>query len=262
MLADWKMLFISRPLVARAMRLPLAGLAAPVWFASASSADLKELPADSFLTPAESARAGAFKFGQPRENFTLGRLAGKLALAAAVGASRPLTPALSLSGGEGGELVRRLRAFEIGNGERGEPVVRAGDCKSPALAVSLSHVNGFGVAVAFPVGQQVGLDLELIDARRAETVRKGVPLSAEEETWLKATDLPEATALLLLWTAREALGKALSCGLACKWETLALRAIGPAGDGVFSGRFLHQPQFRCWGWVGPEAVMSLAFETA
>ncbi|KAF0174687.1 MAG: hypothetical protein FD161_3518 [Limisphaerales bacterium] len=294
MIPGWQTLSAPRPLAARAMRLPLAGLASPVWFASASSADLKELPGEMFLTSAESTRASAFKFGQPRENFTLGRLAGKLSLergrlrprelvadvgvrapmAATVGTSGPLTPALSLGGGEGEEFARRLRAFEIGNAERGEPVVRAGDlqspplassaaldggCKPPALAVSLSHVNGLGVAVAFPASERVGLDLELIDAKRAETVRKGVPLSAEEEAWLKETALPEAAALLLLWTARESLGKALGCGLACKWETLATRQIETTGNGVFSGRFLHQPQFVCMSWIGSEAVMSLAF---
>jgi phosphopantetheinyl transferase len=118
------------------------------------------------------------------------------------------------------------------------------------------------VAVAFPAGARVGLDLELIDARRAETVRKGVPLSEEEEGWLKATSLPEATALLLLWTARESLGKALGTGLACKWESLALRELERVGDGVYAGRFLHQPQFRCVSWIGAEAVMSLAFAEA
>ncbi len=280
MFPDWQTLFAPRPLTGRAVRLQLAGLTSPVWFASANAADLMELPVDSFLTTADSTRAGAFKFGQPRENFTLGRLAGKLALAAgaeaapALGASSPLTPALSPGGGEAEALAQRLRSFEIGNGERGEPVVRAGDlqsppslamgatdggCKSPALGVSLSHVNGLGVAVAFAAGERVGLDLELIDDRRAETVRKGVPLSAEEEAWLKVTSLPEATALLLLWTARESLGKALGCGLACKWESLALREIELTGDGVFSGRFLHQPQFHCVCWIGADAVMSLAF---
>ena len=138
-------------------------------------------------------------------------------------------------------------------------MVRAGDCKSPAPGVSLSHVNGLGVAVAFAAGERVGLDLELVDAKRAETVRQGVPLSAEEEAWLKFTSLPEATALLLLWTARESLGKALGCGLACPWETLALQRIATVGGGVFSGQFRHHLQFRCASWVGPEAVMSLAF---
>jgi|GEM_PF-489490 len=274
MTPDWFELFATRSLVGRAMRLTLPGLASPVWFAAAGSADLKELPADSVLTPAERARAGAFKFGQPRENFTLGRLAGKLALVAAGGANHPLTPALSPGGGEGEELARRLRVFEIGNGEHGEPVVRAdgfqpppslamratdGDWKSPAQGVSLSHVNGLGVAVAFPAGQLVGLDLELVDPKRAETVRKGVPLSAEEEAWLKQTSLPEATALLLLWTARESLGKALGCGLACKWESLALREITGHDRAQFAGSFLHHAGFRCVSWVGPDAVMSLVF---
>lgn len=283
MFPDWQTLFAPRPLTARAVRLQLAGLTSPVWFASANAADLMELPVDSFLTTADSTRAGAFKFGQPRENFTLGRLAGKLALVAgaeaarALGASGPLTPALSPVGGEGEELAQQLRSFEIENGERGEPVVRPGDLQSPpslatgstdggwkppARGVSLSHVNGLGVAVAFPAGAQVGLDLELVDPKRAETVRRGVPLSAEEEAWLKVTLLPEATALLLLWTARESVGKALGCGLACKWEMLALRRIEVGGDGVCAGQFLHHPQFRCVSWVGSEAVMSLAFGPA
>jgi phosphopantetheinyl transferase (holo-ACP synthase) len=216
------------------------------------------LPVD-FLTTAESARAGEFKFGQPRENFTLGRLAGKLALTGAMDARPPQTPGLSPDGTAGEALERKLRAFDIHNGERGEPLVRAGDDKLPTLAVSLSHVNGLGTAVAFPAGERVGMDLELIDAQRAETVRRGVPLSVEEEAWLKVNSLPEATALLLLWTAREALGKALGCGLACQWETLALREIEAAGDGVWRGRFRHHPEFSCFCWVGPAAVISTAF---
>ncbi|MFA6544117.1 MAG: 4'-phosphopantetheinyl transferase superfamily protein [Limisphaerales bacterium] len=260
MIPDWQTLFSSRPLVARAMRLPPSGLASPLWFASASSADLMELPADLFLTTAEITRASAFKFGQPRENFTLGRLAGKLALAAAVGANRPLIPAPSLAGGEGGDFKQRLRSFEIMNGEQGQPVVLAP--AESGFNVSLSHVNGSGVAVAFPSGFALGLDLELIDARRAETVRKGVPLSAEEEVWLKTTSMPEATALLLLWTARESLGKALGCGLACKWESLALGEVTARGAGLFTGSFLHSPRFRCVNWVGPDAVMSVAFAPA
>ena len=279
MTPDWATLFAPRPLAERAVQLSLPRLPGPVWFASARAADLRELPPEMFLTDAESARAAAFKFGQPRENFALGRLAGKLALGAGlhVGASSPLTPALSPGGGEGEELARRLRSFEIGNGERGEPVVRAGELrlppllatgatdggwKPPARGISLSHVNGLGVAVTFPAGARVGLDLELMDAKRAETVRKGVPLSAEEEAWLKATSLPQPTALLLLWTAREALGKALGTGMACKWESLALRELERVGDGVFSGSFLHRPQFQCVSWIGAGAVMSLAFETA
>ena len=273
MLPDWQTLVAPRPLTERAIQLRLAGLASPMWFASACSADLKELPTETILTSVEDTRAGAFKFGQPRENFTLGRLAGKLALVAAVGTSTPLTPALSPGGSEGKAVVRRLRSFEIGNGERGEPVVRAGDLppslakeasdgdgKSSALGVSLSHVNGWGVAVAFPAGERVGLDQELIDARRAETVRKGVPLSPEEESWLKESALPEAAALLLLWTARESLGKALGCGLACQWASLALGGIQSLNGSLWSGRFLHHPEFRCITWFGPNALMSIAFD--
>lgn len=260
MLPDWPSLFNSRPLHERAVELSLPGQTAPVWFASACRADLQELPPELFLAEAEIARAAMFKFDQPRENFALGRLAGKLALerglvcpppaVAKEGDRIPIQPAL-------GEALRQIG---IGNGERGEPVVRVRDGDSSALGVSLSHVNGSGVAVAFPAAVRVGLDLERIDPKRAATVRRGVPLSPEEEHWLQRTTLPEATALLVLWTAREALGKALGIGLACKWESLALQEIYPVGTAQFCGSFRHHAAFRCASWVGIDAVLSLAFE--
>ena len=74
MTPDWPTLFGPRPLDGRAVRLSLQGLAGSVWFANACAADLKEVPPEMFLTEAEGARAAAFRFGQPRENYALGRL--------------------------------------------------------------------------------------------------------------------------------------------------------------------------------------------
>lgn len=273
MFPDWPTLFNSQPLAERALELLLPGLAVPVWFASARVEDLNLLPPEQFLSEAECARASQFKFSQPRENFALGRLAGKLALRA--GSSRREEAPIGRREMEPPDVGCYLRVVEIGNGERGEPVVCVGDlptppsfattatdgdCKSPALGVSLSHVNGLGVAVGFPTNARVGLDLERVDPKRAETVRRGVPLSAEEEGWLKETALPEATALLFLWTAREALGKALGCGLACKWESLALRAIANEEAGQVGGRYAHHPQFRCVCWVTADVVLAVAWE--
>ena len=58
-----------------------------------------------------------------------------------------------------------------------------------------------------------------------------------------------------------ALGKALGCGLACKWETLALWEVATVEPGVCFGSFSHWPQFRCVGWIGPDAVATVAWET-
>ena len=89
-----------------------------------------------------------------------------------------------------------------------------------------------------------------------------MPLSPFEEAWLKTAALPEATALLVLWTAREALGKALGCGLACPWETLALAEIQPAENGSWVGRYAHHPALRCRSWVGPDSVLAVAWVRA
>ena len=248
MLPTWNELFAPRPLMERSVPLALPDCDSSVHFAFASADDLRSLVTETFLTEVETARAREFRFGPPRENFTLGRLAAKLALA---GANRMQCSA--------NEIAPTLRTIEIGNGARGEPLVR--DAAGFHSGLSLSHVNGRGVAVAFPATERIGLDLELIDAQRAETVRQAVPLGPEEKAWLRQTTLPAATALLLLWTAREALGKALGCGLACKWETLALREVATVEPAVFSGSFSHWPQFKCVGWIGPDAVATTAWET-
>jgi hypothetical protein len=76
-------------------------------------------------------------------------------------------------------------------------------------------------------------------------------LSAEEEAWLKAGSLPEATALLLLWTAREALGKALGCGLACEWKPWRSGKSKPPVIGVWRGRSgIIAVQLRLLGGAG------------
>ncbi len=263
MIPDWQTLVAPRPLTERAVRLALEEPAWTAWFAHAGLADFAEVSPGNFLTRAESLRAGVFKSGQPRDNFSLGRLSAKLALVACVeeahapGINHPLIPNHFLTGGEVEGIARKLRVIEITNGSHGEPMALAPvDCE---FGVSLSHVNGRGVAVAFPRGQKAGVDLELIDARRAETVRKAVPLSSFEEAWLRSVSLPEVTALLLLWTAREALGKALGCGLACPWETLALAEIRPGESGTWVGRYAHQPALRCRSWIGPDCVLSVAW---
>jgi 4'-phosphopantetheinyl transferase len=248
-------LFASRPLAQRAGSLDLpAGPASQrvcVAVAFPSDLELPELAALQWLSAVEQARADRFRFGPPREGFVLGRLAAKLALA---GWTADTSPAAPVSGSID---VTQLGRFEIVNGPQGEPVVAA-----PAdgvIGVSLSHVNGRAVAVAFPRSAAVGIDLELVDPKRAETVRTALPLSVAERRWLEAPGLADDAAWLLLWTAREALGKALGCGLSCPWPTLALEWITREPDGTWSGRYEHHRTFACRSWAESDCVLTLAF---
>ncbi len=111
----------------------------------------------------------------------------------------------------GGTLLGRAEAeIIVGRDATGRPFVRAGD--AAGLPVSVSHAGGTVVVAARRAGP-VGVDVE---------ARRELPAVAlarrwyapEEAVWL--ADRPadrRAEAFLLLWTAKEAVGKVLGRGL-------------------------------------------------
>lgn len=126
----------------------------------------------------------------------------------------------------GGALLDRAEA-EIGvrRTPGGRPEVYAPDGRT--LAVSVSHVDGLVVVAARP-GGPVGVDVER---------RRPLPALAlaerwydpAEVAWLRARD-PAGRELdfLRLWTAKEAVGKALGAGL--RDGGLRRRVPEPAGE--------------------------------
>ncbi len=232
---DWQTLFLPRPLAERAQTLTLGVSGPPIWMAVTQTADL--LPPEEFLSATEMARASAFKFAPPREHFLLGRLAAKLALAAKSGTANFVN-------------------FEIRNGERGQPLVEhPTDCQS---GVTITHGGGMAVALAFPRDFPLGVDLEVIDASRAATVRAAVKFSPAERVWLKAGGVQEDAACLLLWAAREAFGKLLGTGLSVGWDTLRLRSLEAVCPGIWRGLYDHQAATQCWLWAGKERVLAIS----
>ncbi|MEU5942175.1 4'-phosphopantetheinyl transferase superfamily protein [Micromonospora sp. NPDC047548] len=107
-------------------------------------------------------------------------------------------------------LLRRAdREVGVGHRPDGRPWVRAG---AVSLPVSVSHAEGVVVVAARRAGP-VGVDVER---------RRPLPALALAHRWYAPPeaawlgDLPDATrveAFLLLWTAKEAVGKALGRGL-------------------------------------------------
>lgn len=95
----------------------------------------------------------------------------------------------------------------------------------PGLAVSISHTHHL-VVVAAATDGPIGVDLEEVYPRdvRPLAVRW---FSAEELTWTNQQP-DELVAFLQLWTAKEAVGKALGRGL----RGSGLRRVMPLGGGV------------------------------
>ena len=204
----------------------------PVFFAAADA-----LPSEDFLGAGEQERAAGLQFAAKKESFLLGRLAAKRALGALL--DEP-----------------DLRQIEIRAGIYGQPLVhhpRAGGAQ-----VTLSHSHGLAVALAFPAGVPMGIDLETVAAVPAATILGELEASPPELTWLVASGVDDATACCVLWSAREALGKALTVGVNSPLGVLALSEIRSDGDGAWAGRYQNFPQCRCLSQARVGRVLSLA----
>jgi 4'-phosphopantetheinyl transferase len=189
-------------------------------------------PAVALLHPGEERLWREFRYPLRQLNFLLGRAAAKMALARCF----PAVP----SG-----------AIEIAPGVFGQPLVRASRLEAE---VSIAHSRGAAVAVACLVGHPIGVDLEWVDASREETVRACV--TPREQALWDGTSLAPLQAAFLSWSAREALAKALRCGLTVPFELLELAEITVA-EGRVSARFPNFPQYAVRSWLAGGYALSI-----
>jgi 4'-phosphopantetheinyl transferase len=224
---------------------------------------------EAVMPPEE--RAGLTPHAAPaparRQAYVLGRLAARRAL-------------LPLVGAEG------LGSLCILPGVFGQPVLVASQGPATRLGVSLSHRNGVAVAVAFEREHPMGVDIEMLDPAQADTLqsqelpgevaaftaRPGsaatspATLPVNRPAQVQAPRLSPLERATLLWSCKEALGKAMGCGLTVPPEFLAVASAGPgpalelpSGPAAgWRGSYRHSLQFAWQAWrVGP-AWLTLA----
>ena len=191
------------------------------------------LPAtEGWLDPRELARIDRAVERRRRE-FVLGRLAAKTALAV-------------------WHDHAALGAFAIVPGAFEQPVVLG----NSAADVTLAHATGAAVAVAHERGHPVGVDLETIDPQRLGAVRSEVAAAELPPRRGAATD--ETVGLFLIWSAKEALSKALRCGLTCPFALLAVADPRLDDAGVCAGTFAHFGQYQFVAWPAGTRTFALA----
>ncbi len=194
-------------------------------------------PTHEFLSEGEKEKLAGFQFAAKKQGFLLGRLAAKRAL---------------------GALLEEpdLRQIEIRSGVYGQPLVQ--HPRGACAEVTVSHSHGLAVALAYRPEFPMGIDLETVSAVSAPTIIGELGASPAELTWLATGGVDEATACCVLWSAREALGKALKIGLNGPLGVLALSEIRPEGAGGWIGRYLNFPRCQCLTQVKNGRVLSLA----
>lgn len=157
---------------------------------------------DAWLTPAEAAILGRFRFSKRAADWRLGRWVAKEAVAEALGGEA--------SGGSAHAPGRT--GIEVLAGPGGGPRARIlASGGWPRVSVSLSHSAGTGFAVAAIGDARIGCDIEEIAPRSDGFVEDY--FTAEEAAWVRAGGDERDARAILVWSAKESALKALGEGL-------------------------------------------------
>lgn len=160
-----------------------------------------------FLHPEELKYFDTLRFERRQKSYLLGRYSAKQALSLFL--KEPDMTQISIHHG----------VFEY-------PIVR---CESGKNAqISISHNDECGGAIAFPEEHPMAIDLEKIDLCKKEVIQ--TQCTPEELCLIQSLPLPDISQITLLWTVKEALSKAIKCGLMSPFKIFEIKDIESTSD--------------------------------
>lgn len=178
-----------------------------------NSSELSEKSVSDWLTAQESERYRSFSSKKRKKQFLMGRIAAKSAV-------------IKLE--EGIITPKMLNIFNLPNG--------APRIEGTSLLVSISHSDDYAVAAAFPHDYAVGIDVEHI---RPDKMKALAYFNSPDEP-IKQT--PQM--LTVAWCAKEALGKALLCGLNASPDTFHINALKTIKESeIYSCQYVNHKNF-------------------
>jgi 4'-phosphopantetheinyl transferase len=161
------------------------------------------------LAPAERSRYATLRFPKRRREWLGGRLAAKRAVAALLGIEPDAVAILGRS--------------------QGEPVVVAGAASAPDVRVSISHSGHWAAAAAYRPSRAGAVGLDLEERAPVDPALYALAFTESEVSQIESTE-PEAARrdlVLRLWTAKEAVLKAVGVGLrACLQQATVFPEAG------------------------------------
>jgi 4'-phosphopantetheinyl transferase EntD len=172
-----------------------------------------------------------------RRSFLQGRIAGKMAV-------NIIFPDVHTAG------------LQIETGILGAPVLKNLSCP---VGISIAHDDIWNAGVCFPLSIQMGIDVETIREKN-RTVIPSV-LTGKEKELCSAEDDP-LKFLHLLWTAKEAVGKAIGLGFRAPvgwYEIDLVETIRPYLQLIYRCRFKELTVFTALSVKIPGGMLSIAF---
>lgn len=183
------------------------------WLAACSVGELQELETclERVFHPNELSYLETLRFPARRTSYLLGRACAKRAVGAYLG-------------------ERVLCHIDVARGVFEQPLVRHASPDVPDI--SLSHSGQEAIAIAFDAGHPMGIDLQHMEPGRSDTVVRS--MTDGERQGVEGLGLPLSESAWHLWAMREALSKALRCGLTVPLPLLQAHQLTRSGNGLAS----------------------------
>ena len=129
-------------------------------------------------------------------------------------------------------------------------------CDRP-LQVGITHTSTMAVSLAFPATNPMAIDLEDLDEKRSQTMQKHCHSTEWDE--MEAEALDPTLLFTILWTAKEAIAKALRIGLTSPFSLMTVKGLKPHPESGWVGHYQHFSQYKFRSWRVGDRVISIVF---
>lgn len=191
----------------------------------------------NLLHPEEIMTGHVFPSRVRQRNFLQGRIAAKLAMNLVF----PEIPAASV---------------HIITGSFGEPLFK--NLAHP-YGISITHGESWSAGLCFPLSVPMGIDMESISEKNGSIIQS---ILNDQERKMCGLEANDQEMLHLLWTAKEAAGKAIRLGFRVPhtwYEVASFETIRQGRCKILLSRFTHLTMFTVLSVIMPDAVLSIAF---
>ena len=197
-----------------------------------TSASINEL-SNNFLHTQELSIYNNIKFEKRKHSYLLGRYCAKQAI--------------------NGLFCDRIsnKDIDIKAGVFENPLIN--EPSNLKLGISISHSKSFGAAIAYPESHPMAVDLEVINKNNNKTIES--QMTKKDLSFISSLSLEQTEGLALLWTFKEALSKALKCGLTTSFKILEINNMW-IKDGYYYCDFKNFSQYQAFGFIGNEYALS------
>ncbi len=148
--------------------------------------------------------------------------------------------------------TEEMQQLHIGRGQFGHPIVKG---MKRSCQVSITHCPDYAAAVAFPEEIMIGLDMERVEHKAQLGIEE---VLTDREQKLIPTFLDKELFALIMWTAKEALGKFLKLGLTVNFEVLQISNMRPTEAG-YESEFRFFPGLVGYTWVTDTLVYTMVY---